>query len=129
MSFDVPKSNHDLSGGKYQIFGYQTLKGIRSISGKNVPIYAWQTGAAAAVLYIFGPEHPGGHGDLVEKCEKIEAEDEETRDKEIIKVGVSLILTMSSVSPSFRFIVEIVVNCLTHLDFRLCMIMSLRLKL
>ena len=78
---------------------------------------------------MFGPEHLGGLGDLVEKLEKIEAEDEETRDKEIVKVGVSLILIMSSVSPSFRFIVEIVVNCLTYLDFHLCMIMSLRLKL
>ena len=111
------------------MFGYKTLKGIRSISGNNVPIYAWQTGAAAAVIYMFGPEHLGGHGDLVEKLEKIEAEDEETRDKEIVKVGVPLILTVSSVSPSFRFIVGTVVNCLTYLDFRLCMIMSSRLKL
>ena len=111
------------------MFGYKTLKGIRSISGNNVPIYAWQTGAAAAVIYMFGPEHLGGHGDLVEKLEKIEAEDEETRDKEIIKVGVSLILTITSVSPSYRFIVGTVANCLTYLDFHLCMIMSSRLKL
>ncbi|PAV19567.1 UDP-Glycosyltransferase glycogen phosphorylase [Pyrrhoderma noxium] len=67
-------------------FAYHSLKGVRSISGKNVPIYAWQTGAAAAVLYMFGPEHLGGLGDLVEKLEKIEAEDEETRDKEILKI-------------------------------------------
>ncbi|PAV19564.1 UDP-Glycosyltransferase glycogen phosphorylase [Pyrrhoderma noxium] len=68
------------------MFGYKTLKGIRSISGGNVPIYAWQTAAAVAVLYMFGPEHLGGNGDLVEKLEKIEAEDEETRDKEIVKI-------------------------------------------
>ena len=110
------------------MFGYKTLKGIRSISGGNVPIYAWQTAAAVAVLYMFGPEHLGGNGDLVEKLEKIEAEDEETRDKEIVKVGVSLILTITSVSPSYRFIVGTVVNCLIYLDFHLCMIMSLRLK-
>ncbi|PAV19566.1 UDP-Glycosyltransferase glycogen phosphorylase [Pyrrhoderma noxium] len=68
------------------IFGYQALKGFRSISGKNVPIYAWQTAAAAAILYIFGPERLGGLGDLVEKLEKIEAEDEEARDKEILRL-------------------------------------------
>ena len=37
---------------------------------------------------MFGPEHLGGLGDLVEKLEKIEAEDEETRDKEILKVSL-----------------------------------------
>ena len=64
------------------------MKGFRSISGKNVPIYAWQTAAAASILYTFGPERLGGLGDLVEKLEKIEAEDEETRDKEILKVSL-----------------------------------------
>ena len=39
---------------------------------------------------MFGPEHLGGLGDLVEKLEKIEAEDEETRDKEILKVSLFL---------------------------------------
>ena len=39
---------------------------------------------------MFGPEHLGGLGDLVEKLEKIEAEDEETRDKGILKVSLFL---------------------------------------
>ena len=80
------------------MFGYKTLKGIRSISGNNVPIYAWQTGAAAAVIYMFGPEHLGGHGDLVEKLEKVKAEDEETRDKEILKVSLFLFNTGDDLS-------------------------------
>ena len=63
------------------------MKGFRSISGKNVPIYAWQTAAAASILYTFGPERLGGLGDLVEKFEKIEAEDEEAEEKEILRVS------------------------------------------
>ena len=89
------------------------MKGFRSISGKNVPIYAWQTAAAASILYTFGPERLGGLGDLVEKLEKIEAEDEEARDKEILRVSffLKMILTLNPVSSLFfSFSVEIVVN-------------------
>ena len=72
------------------------MKGFRSISGKNVPIYAWQTAAAASILYTFGLERLGGLGDLVEKLENVRAEDEETRDKEILKV--SLFCSMSAMT-------------------------------
>ncbi|KAL5488485.1 hypothetical protein ACEPAI_6603 [Sanghuangporus weigelae] len=64
-------------------FCYEALKGIRSVSGTRVPVYAWQSGAATAVLHLFGPENLGGRGDLAEKISQITAEDSETRDKEI----------------------------------------------
>ena len=90
------------------------MKGFRSISGKNVPIYAWQTAAAASILYTFGPERLGGLGDLVEKFEKIEAEDEEAEEKEFLRVSFffkKMILTLKPVSSLFfSFSVETVVN-------------------
>ena len=62
------------------------MKGIRGISGRNVPIYSWQSGAASAVMYLFGPEQFGGNGDLVKKLENIKAENEEERAKEMKQV-------------------------------------------
>ena len=62
---------------------------------------------------MFGPEHLGGLGDLVEKLEKIEAEDEETRDKEILKVSLfsfNIGGDFSFHTFFFRSIVETVVN-------------------
>ena len=50
---------------------------------------------------MFGPEHLGGLGDLVEKLEKIEAEDEETRDKEILKVSLFFLKLNDDLSSSF----------------------------
>ncbi|KAL5488481.1 hypothetical protein ACEPAI_6599 [Sanghuangporus weigelae] len=65
------------------LFCYEILKGIRSISGIRVPIYAWQSGASTAALYIFGPEYLGGNGDLAEKISKLTAENPDIQDKEI----------------------------------------------
>ena len=47
------------------------MKGIRKISGKNVPIYAWLPGSATAIMRMSGPEQFGGSGDLIKKCEGI----------------------------------------------------------
>lgn len=59
------------------------MAGIRSISGTRVPVYAWQSAAATAALYIFGPENLGGKGDLAKKIAQITTEDTEARDREI----------------------------------------------
>ncbi|OCB90742.1 UDP-Glycosyltransferase/glycogen phosphorylase [Sanghuangporus baumii] len=69
---------------------YEILKGIRSISGIEVPVYAWQSGAATAVLYLFGPENLGGNGDLAEKINKIAAESPDIQEKEIEKIYRSI---------------------------------------
>ena len=66
------------------------MKGIRSISGRNVPIYAWESGAASACMYLFGPEQFGGAGDLLQKVQEIKAENEEERKKEIKRVRLYL---------------------------------------
>lgn len=63
------------------------MKGVRSISGQNVPIYAWQSGAAIAVLYLFAPESIGGNGDLAAKFAAITDEDPEERDRKMIEVS------------------------------------------
>ena len=34
------------------------------MSGKKVPVFAWDTGAAFATLRLFGPEEYGGLGDV-----------------------------------------------------------------
>lgn len=67
------------------------MKGIRNISGKNVPIYAWQAGSATAILRSFGPEKFGGTGDLVAKIEGIKADTEEERIKEMNKVKLLIV--------------------------------------
>ncbi|KAL5487463.1 hypothetical protein ACEPAI_5571 [Sanghuangporus weigelae] len=67
-------------------FCYEILKGIRSISGSEVPVYAWQSASATAVLYLYGPETFGGKGDLAEKLSKITTKDANAREKEIAMV-------------------------------------------
>ena len=59
----------------------------RSISGKSVPVYAWQTTSAAAVLLLFGPEKFGGLYDLATKIGIITETDQEARMKAIGDVG------------------------------------------
>ncbi|KAL5527981.1 hypothetical protein ACEPAG_6782 [Sanghuangporus baumii] len=83
-SVHEPVSNSNLV--IVDFFCYDILKGIRSISGSEVPVYAWQSGSATAVLYLFGPETFGGKGDLAEKLSKITAEDAIGREKEIAMV-------------------------------------------
>ncbi|EJD00704.1 uncharacterized protein FOMMEDRAFT_157801 [Fomitiporia mediterranea MF3/22] len=64
-------------------FFYKALNGVHAISGSSVPVYAWQTGAVAALVYLFGPESMGGNGDIAEKISKITGIDTETQNKEI----------------------------------------------
>ena len=52
-----------------------------------MPIYAWQSGSASAIMYLFGPEEFGGLGDLLQKVEDIKAESEEERVKEMKNVS------------------------------------------
>lgn len=44
------------------------LSAIRVITGKTVPVLAWDSGAAFATLRLFGPEELGGLGDLPAKA-------------------------------------------------------------
>lgn len=67
-------------------FCYKSMVGIRGISGSSVPVYAWQSCASASLLFLSGPEEFGGYGDLAEKIEKIEAEDDETREEKICEI-------------------------------------------
>lgn len=62
------------------------MKPIRSITGPNVPIYAWQSASTSACLCLFGPEYLGGHGDLAKKLEAITGTEEKTRYDEAQKV-------------------------------------------
>ncbi|KAF8223911.1 UDP-Glycosyltransferase/glycogen phosphorylase [Tricholoma matsutake] len=62
-------------------FCYPIMTGIRNISGTSVPIYAWQSSTATAVMRTSGPERFGGTGDLLKKTEKIKAD----TDKEWVK--------------------------------------------
>ena len=69
-----------------QFLFLDVLQGMRAISGNRIKIYAWQSGAPTAVLYLFGPEHLGGPGDLRSKFAEVKADSEESRKEEIIKV-------------------------------------------
>lgn len=51
-----------------------------------MPVYAWQSGSAAAVLVLFAPESMGGGGDLAAKLENLVVEEGETRDEAAEKV-------------------------------------------
>lgn len=62
-----------------QFFLYESMEVIRSISGPNCPIYTWQSGSTTAIIYLFGPEHLGGTGDLAAKIQAIETDDENER--------------------------------------------------
>ncbi|KAI5115708.1 hypothetical protein M0805_003487, partial [Coniferiporia weirii] len=68
------------------IFFYESIANIRSVSGTSVPIYAWQTAAVCAGLFLSGPERYGGKGDMAAKIAAITAEDEETIEKEKEKI-------------------------------------------
>ena len=67
------------------------MKGIRNISGKTVPIYAWQAVSATSVMRMCGPEKYGGTGDLMKKMEGIKTETEEEWFKELKKVKLIMI--------------------------------------
>lgn len=50
------------------------LRGIRKISGSNVPVLAWNTGSLNAILHYFGPPSLGGLGNLPLKAEELAKE-------------------------------------------------------
>lgn len=62
------------------------LEVIRSISGANVSVYAWNSGGACPILFLFGPESSGGNGDLGEKVKAINAENKEEWGRQAMKV-------------------------------------------
>ncbi|PAV17483.1 UDP-Glycosyltransferase glycogen phosphorylase [Pyrrhoderma noxium] len=67
-------------------FLYNTLRDVRSLSGKSVPIYALQSAATTGVLFMYGPEYLGGNGDLEEKVKGIEIEDRKLRNEKEIRI-------------------------------------------
>ncbi|KAF8519861.1 hypothetical protein JB92DRAFT_2897379 [Gautieria morchelliformis] len=44
------------------------LQHIRSVTGRNIPVYAWVASYPAPMLRIFGPEELGGFGDVPTKA-------------------------------------------------------------
>lgn len=117
-----------LNKSPLQSFCYEILKGIRSISGAEVPVYAWQSASATAVLYLFGPEYLGGNGDLAEKISKITAEDPTVRDQEIEAVRCFLhFISRTNVSHCswVRFTAGSIRTLFSSQDFLRCMTMSM----
>ena len=78
-----------------QFLGYGAFQVVRSLSGESVPIFAWNCGAAFAVLMLYGPEPLGGAGDLAAKLERMKVEEGETisdaADKVVIELGARLL--------------------------------------
>ncbi|PAV16812.1 UDP-Glycosyltransferase glycogen phosphorylase [Pyrrhoderma noxium] len=66
-------------------FLVDTLSMIRSLGGKNIPVYILQSSVAVSLLFFSGPEHLGGNGNLKEKLMRIDAKDDITRNLEIEK--------------------------------------------
>ena len=40
------------------------------MSGDSVKIYTWLAGMVYAILYLFGPEHMGGKGNIRQRAEE-----------------------------------------------------------
>lgn len=73
------------------------MTGIRNISGTSVPIYAWQSSTATAVMRTSGPERFGGTGDLLKKTEKIKADTDKEWVKEMNRVEFMILLIIPRV--------------------------------
>lgn len=63
---------------------------FRKITNGSIPIYAFQSGAVAGILFLFGPEHLGGNGDLLEKMKPIMDLPEDEKNKEAERVCLAL---------------------------------------
>ena len=51
-----------------QFFLLPTLRHIRSVTYKTIPIFTWSTTSAAFALHVMGPEKLGGFGDVATKA-------------------------------------------------------------
>ena len=71
-----------------QYFCYEEMKIIRSISGSEVPVYAFQHASASAALHFFGPESMGGLGDLASKIDEVKSR---VVDMDAVKAEVDLV--------------------------------------
>ncbi|TBU44934.1 UDP-Glycosyltransferase/glycogen phosphorylase [Dichomitus squalens] len=45
-------------------FAIEPFRAIRALSGHSVKIYSWVPGQTYPILYLFGPKHLGGRGDV-----------------------------------------------------------------
>ncbi|KAH8110155.1 UDP-Glycosyltransferase/glycogen phosphorylase [Phellopilus nigrolimitatus] len=87
-------------------FAYDALKGIREVSGKDVPIYAFESSAVAAFLFLFGPEEFGGGGDLLAKLATISHEDEKAASDEadrIFRRTDGELITIPGIPPMYDY--------------------------
>ncbi|KAH8110135.1 UDP-Glycosyltransferase/glycogen phosphorylase [Phellopilus nigrolimitatus] len=87
-------------------FAYDALKGIREVSGKDVPVYAFESGAAAGCIYLFGPEELGGGGDLLAKLAAIPHKDEKAVNDEaerIFRRADGELLTIPGIPPMYDY--------------------------
>ena len=50
------------------MFLYDTFRAIRSVTGKSIPVYCFQSLYAAPTIRIFGPEKLGGFGNTQAKA-------------------------------------------------------------
>ena len=57
-----------------QFFAIEPFNYIRELCGNTVKVYAWESGMAAAMFHMFGPESLGGRGNV-----RITAEEEAKR--------------------------------------------------
>lgn len=48
---------------------FGSVNSVRTISGRSVKVFVWSPGMVAATIYLFGPEHLGGLGDIRKKIE------------------------------------------------------------
>lgn len=98
---------------------------IRSLGGKNIPVYILQSSVAVSLLFFSGPEHLGGNGNLKEKLMRIDAKDDITRNLEIEKVKSNHARdTRSYLNSRNRLTVDVMGNYFLYPGCHLCMITS-----
>ena len=99
---------------------------IRSLGGKNIPVYILQSSVAVSLLFFSGPEHLGGNGNLKEKLMRIDAKDDITRNLEIEKVKSNHARdTRSYLNSRNRLTVDVMGNYFLYPGCHLCMITNI----
>ena len=71
-------------------YRYDTIGGIRKVTGGKVPIYGLVTGGAISTFHFFAPENLGGYGDLAAKLQALEHLDETARKEGASKVSIEI---------------------------------------